>query len=180
MAQTIRRRAKSAGETPRLMEANMDEAFKRGKGHVTQNKHTGSLTLYHSALGQKGTVELVNSNGDATRAGKYWYALFGVPPPTIYQYEQPLIDGKWVNTLHAGLKRGRTRVFDTITGKPTKQGDTYFKFNKDEYYAEYPARLARPVKNDKTKEWMFDTENNDAYMGKDHVIPRQGITDDGT
>ena len=51
----------------------------------------------------------------------------------------------------------------------------YFKYNRHEYYAEYPARLARPVKKDKTREWMFDSENNDAYMGMDHVIPRRGI-----
>ena len=94
MAQTIRRRARSAGQTPRVMEASLDVVFKKGKGAVTQNKHTGALTLYHSAL-PKGLVELVNSNGDPTRAGKYWYGKFGVPPPTIYQYEQPLIDGKW-------------------------------------------------------------------------------------
>lgn len=41
-------------------------------------------------------VVLVSGAGVVSTDGTKFYKLEGVPPPTVYAYEQPLIHGKWV------------------------------------------------------------------------------------
>ena len=42
------------------------------------------------------SVRLVSPDGVVTPEGDYYYQQLNIPVPTIYTYEQPLINGKYV------------------------------------------------------------------------------------
>ena len=127
MAQTIRRRAKSAGQSHTVMEERMRKTLAKGGRGMTLQDAAGRVTLVHHALGNR-PVEIIGADGEPTGDGKTWYRLQGVPPPTAFRYEQPLIQGDWVHNFKGKL----VRVLDTVTGRPTTLGEKYFRYNRDE------------------------------------------------
>ena len=88
---------------------------------------------------------LVGADGVVTEEGKEYYAVLGVAHPTIFPYEQPLHNGKWV--LGFDLAPGVPGKWHQMRrpGAPghwavTKKGAEYFKHNQDEWLVQYPVR----------------------------------------
>ena len=148
MAQATRttaRRARSADQADRLMEEKLTEALKAGKAPKLDPRKME----VKMSLGPKKPIVLVKGDGTVTKEGKYVYQQMGVAAPTIYPYEQGLINGKWVKNF-PGAASAKTLVVGR-GGKPTAKGENYFKYNRDEYHAEFPVRLARPGKKQTEK-----------------------------
>ena len=40
-------------------------------------------------------IKFVGGDGAPTREGTHYYSQLGVPPPTMYPYEQCLVNGRW-------------------------------------------------------------------------------------
>jgi hypothetical protein len=136
-----RNRARSANQAFHLMEEKLNAALETGKAP----KLDARKMEVRLALGPRKPIALVKGDGSVTKEGKYVYEKMGVPPPSIYPYEQGLINGKWVKNF-AGAASAKTLVVGR-GGKPTAKGENYFKYNRDEYHTEFPVRLARPGKN---------------------------------
>ena len=119
----IRRRALSAGQTHKAMEARMKKLVGTGRGRgFTLQDHTGRVTLQHNALGRD-PIEIIDAGGDPTHHGGTWYRLQGIdPPPTAFRYDQPLIHGAYVQNF----KGKPVKVLDPVTGRPTELGANYF------------------------------------------------------
>ena len=98
------------------------------------------------SLGPRRPVVLVKADGTVTKEGKHVYEKLGVPAPSIYPYEQGLMNGKWVKNF-TGAASAKTLVVGR-GGKPTAKGENYFKYNRDEYHADFPVRLALKPKAD--------------------------------
>ena len=84
----------------------------------------------------------------------------GVPAPSIYPYEQGLMNGKWVKNF-PGAASAKTLVVGR-GGRPTPKGEAYFKYNRDEYHAKFPVRLARPGRVG-SDVWQLDKKNLRRY-----------------
>ena len=75
-----------------------------------------------------------------TEEGKEYYDVLGEAYPTIYPYEQGLINGKWVKGFD-----GKMHMVSRFLGGEwvvTPKGANYFKYNQDEWRVEYPVRKA--------------------------------------
>ena len=120
------------------MEEKLDAALQAG----TAPKLDARKMEVRLSLGPRKPVVLVEGDGTVTREGRIVYETMGVPAPSIYPYEQGLINGKWVKNF-PGAASAKTLVVGR-GGKPTAKGENYFKYNRDEYHAEFPVRLARP------------------------------------
>ena len=110
------RRATSAGQSSRLMEEKLNEAL----GNGTVRKLDARKMQVHLQLGARKRVLLVESDGAVTQEGRQVYRAMGVPPPTIYPYDQPLINGKWV-TIFPGAPTKKTLVVGR-GNRPTAKG----------------------------------------------------------
>ena len=161
MAQATKtaRRARSAGQASRLMEEKLDAALQAG----TAPKLDARKMEVRLSLGPRKPVVLVKADGTVTRKGKHVYRALGVPAPSIYPYEQGLMNGKWVKNF-PGAASAKTLVVGR-GGKPTAKGENYFKYNRDEYHAEFPVRLARPGRVG-SNVWQLDKETFD-YMERE-------------
>ena len=116
MAQATRttaRRARSADQAASLMEEKLTEALNAGKiPKLDPRKMEVKINL-----GPKKPIVLVKGDGTVTKEGKYVYQQMGVAAPTIYPYEQGLINGKWVKNF-PGAASAKTFVVGR-GGKPT-------------------------------------------------------------
>ena len=65
------------------------------------NKTTARVTLQ---LPTNRYETLVSPDGTVSDAGKYYYEQLGIAAPSIFAYEQPLINNKWVNTFTGSKK----------------------------------------------------------------------------
>ena len=120
------------------MEEKLDAALEAG----TVPKLDARKMEVRLSLGPRKPVVLVKADGTVTNEGKFVYEKLGVPAPSIYPYEQGLMNGKWVKNF-PGAASAKTLVVGR-GGRPTPKGENYFKYNRDEYHAEFPVRLARP------------------------------------
>lgn len=64
----------------------------------------------------------------------------GEYPPLMYSYEQPLINDKFVMGYNGN--RVKVRPWQGGAWQVTKEGDTYFKYNQNEYTVNLPVRRA--------------------------------------
>ena len=171
MAQVTRptRRARSANHVSHVMEDKLDRALVAG----TQPTTDGRNMRVRISLGPRKQVVLIESDGTVTTEGKYVYDKIGIEPPRIYDYGQPLVNGKWVKNFE-WAKSKWTRVVDK-NGKPTPRGENYFKYNKDEYYVQFPVRKARP-KNPNSDDYKLDRTSFE-YIERDwRKIPIRSLT----
>ena len=160
------RRARSADQASAYMEEKLTEALRAGKAPKLDSRKM-EVRL---PLGPRKNVVLVKADGTVTDEGKHVYREMGVPAPSIYPYEQGLINGKWVKNF-AGAASTKTLVVGR-GGKPTAKGENYFKYNRDEYETSFPVRIARvPRKH----EWRLDptplenrTEYQTRHIDQDH------------
>lgn len=86
-------------------------------------------------------IPLIGSDNRSTAAGKRYFELLGVPPPSLYNYDQPLHNDKWVigNDGRKILVRKRPHGEWEIT----PQGENYFKYNRSEYMPRVPYLVAK-------------------------------------
>ena len=80
--------------------------------------------------------KLIEASGKVTEAGRIYYEILGIDPPRLYAYEQPLINDKWVMGFSGRDILVRRRVNGAWT--ITKEGENYFRFNRDEFLLEVP------------------------------------------
>ena len=78
------------------------------------------------SLGPRKPVVLVKADGTVTKEGKHVYEKMSVPAPSIYPYEQGLMNGKWVNNFVRPGLPNKTLVVGR-GGRPTPKGEAYFK-----------------------------------------------------
>ena len=112
MAQATTRRARSAGQASRLMEEKLDAALQAG----TAPKLDARKMEVRLSLGPRKPVVLVKADGTVTKEGKFVYEKLEVPAPSIYPYEQGMINGKWVKNF-PGAASAKTLVVGR-GGKP--------------------------------------------------------------
>ena len=128
MAQVSRRRPSGSRSTMPLTDL-LTEAFQAG---IQPRRYKLNLGIFiQIPNGRK--FELVSKNGKVSAAGKIWYKdLHNVEVPTLYQYEQPLIDDISVRAWDGSSVRVRKRNADG-TWTILKAGEQYFRYNRNEY-----------------------------------------------
>ena len=95
-------------------------------------------------------VRLMNTDNSLTSAGSAYWRLAGIPAPRLYNYDQPLINEKWVMAYDGTRLKVRERTADG-SWRITNKGEGYFRFNRAEYQVRVPyiklieGRFARPV-----------------------------------
>ena len=77
------------------MNAKIDESIRMGRS-ANLNKTTARVTLQ---LPTNKYETLVSPDGTVSDAGAYYYQQLGIAPPSIFAYEQPLINNRWVKTF---------------------------------------------------------------------------------
>jgi len=87
-------------------------------------------------------ITLVKADGAPTREGAYYYGRLGIAPPSIYPYEQPLINSKWVQGFDN--KKHLVRRWASNEWKVTAKGANYFRYNHDIYHVDVPVKIAFP------------------------------------
>ena len=122
------------------MNSNIDAAVDTGIAAQLQKSMNVTLKL---ASGR--SVRLVSADGVPTREGAHYYSKLGIDPPAIFPYEQGLLNGKWVVGFDGKKKMVQRMGADGSWKVPL--GANYFKYNRDSYKVEFPARLARPLDN---------------------------------
>ena len=86
---------------------------------------------------------------EAVSRPKGFYQQLGIAAPTIFAYEQPLIDNKRVQAFDGSRKLVQRMTADGL--RPTPIGIEYFKYNRHSFRVEYPVRTARPIGNNARK-----------------------------
>lgn len=122
---TTAQRARSAGQASLLMEEKLTAALEAG----TAPKLDARKMEVRLSLGPRKPVVLVKGDGTVTKEGKHVYEKLGVPAPSIYPYEQGLMNGKWVKNF-PGAASAKTLVVGR-GGKPKAKGKNYFKYHRD-------------------------------------------------
>ena len=97
------------------------EAIALGTRAYVHNK-TMTVNLH---LTSNRNVRLVGADGVVTAEGEEYYRVLGVEFPSIYPYEQPLINEKWV--LGFDGKKHMVRRFVSGEWVVTPKGANYFK-----------------------------------------------------
>ena len=124
--------ANNANRQTRKMNAALDGAFQSGN-QPSQNKN---LAIVVRAPNRK-RFTLVTKEGQVTEAGKYWYEqLHQVSAPTIYRYEQRLINDTHVETWDGRRIKVRQHNKKDNTWTILKPGINYFKYNRSEFLIE--------------------------------------------
>ena len=102
MSARANRRAYSANQAVARargrMNARIDESIRMGRP-ANLNKTTARVTLQ---LPTNRYETLVSPDGTVSDAGAYYYQQLGIAPPSIFAYEQPLINNRWVKTFTGG------------------------------------------------------------------------------
>ena len=103
MSARANRRAYSANQAVARargrMNAKIDEAIRMGRS-ANVNETTARVTLQ---LPTNEYETLVSPDGTVSAAGSYYYQQLGIAPPSIFVYEQPLINNRWVKSM-GGVK----------------------------------------------------------------------------
>ena len=121
----------------RAMQASLDGAFQAG----SQPSQLQNLNIVIRTPNRKRHT-LVTKEGQVTEAGRYWYEqLNQVPAPTIYRYEQPLIEETHVRAWDGRQIRVRTKNRDN-TWTITAAGRNYFRYNRTEFIVGVPVLMA--------------------------------------
>jgi hypothetical protein len=120
------------------MIASLDGAFQSG----SQPSQSRNLAIVLRTPNRKRHT-LVTKEGQPTDAGRYWYEqLHQVAAPTIYRYEQPLIDDRYVETWDGRRIAVRSKNSDN-TWTITAAGRNYFKYNRSEFIVDIPYVISK-------------------------------------
>jgi hypothetical protein len=78
------------------------------------------------------------ADGEPTPAGHFYYGtLLGLPVPTLYAYESPLIHDKYVEGFDGSRVLVRRKNAAGVW-EPTTAGRNYFRYARDEYEVQVP------------------------------------------
>ena len=110
----------------------MRQAIQMGRSHRFSKTGYGT---YIDTL--RGRFNLQRADGSLKDAGLIYCDELGIPPPTLYTYDQDLIQDKFVRT-YKGNKLLVRKWNPSLNGgsgdwQVTKAGENYFKYNRDEY-----------------------------------------------
>ena len=94
-------------------------------------------------------VRLQLADGTLTDAGRHYHSAVGEDPPLMYSYEQPLHNDRYVWGYNGN--RVTVRQWKDGAWRVTKEGENYFKHNKNEYVVHVPVR--RAVKREERWAW---------------------------
>ena len=165
--QTLRRRRQVPDDVDPIERAHAAgvRPYMAPKGNIV-------LRVHH----RRTSVVLVSGAGVVTADGSKYYNLEGVPPPTVYAYEQPLIHGKWVHNFGGG--KTLVRRFDS-KGKwsITEKGQAYFKYNRVKVEVRIPVVLARYRAGKKARAFWIDDSTTKTI---DIPISFAAVAPDGT
>jgi len=128
----------------------------------TRGRLQKSMAVTFAVGAGKRNVTLVSGDGTVSPAGRHYYAALNVPAPSIYPYEQALLNGKWL----VGFDGGKHLVQrQSVAGQwqTTKKGADYFRYNKDHYQVEVPVLIAHPP-HLRRVEWRIDQLVRDRYV----------------
>ena len=82
------------------MNTKIDAAIRNGNASYLQKK-TAKVMI---RLPTNKFETLVSADGTVSDAGRYYYQQLGIAEPTIFAYEQPLINNRWVLTFDGSRK----------------------------------------------------------------------------
>jgi hypothetical protein len=83
------------------------------------------------------------ADGEATPAGRNYYGtLLGLPIPTLYAYEAPLINDKYVQGFDGSMVLVRRRNAEGIW-EPTAAGRNCFRYARDKIEVQMPVVTTR-------------------------------------
>ncbi len=108
----------SRATADKAMEALMQTIADRGT--LPQRYRTSIAQFVRAPDGRQ--IRLMGVDNRPTKEGSLYYRILGVPPPTLYDYHQSLIDDKWV----AGYDGSRIKVRERNDDR-TFSGASYLK-----------------------------------------------------
>ena len=109
------------------MEALMQVIVDRGT--LPQRRASSQAQFVRAPDGRE--ITLQKADNQLTPEGKVYWAKMGLPAPSLYAYDQPLIEGKYVRAYNSKPIEVREKV--NGVWKVTKKGEGYFRFNRTEY-----------------------------------------------
>ena len=72
-------------------------------GNVAKLQRNMKVTLQ---LPTNKFITLVNPDGTTTNEGQHYYQKLGIAAPTVFAYEQPLVNNKWVQAFNGKKEVG--------------------------------------------------------------------------
>jgi len=99
--------------------------------HAPVKRYKGDAGQYIQTRNGK-HIRLMNATNKATPAGEIYYEKLKVPPPSLYDYDQPLLNDEWITARDGKKIHVRKRGADG-RWKILKTGVDYFKYNRSEY-----------------------------------------------
>lgn len=153
-AQAIRNRAS--------MQASLLDAIGRGTRPQRYQASVGQFIR----LADGRPVRLMTPDNKMTSAGTMYWRLAGIPPPSLYNYDQPIYGDGWVRAYDGTPIKVSERMADG-SRRITKKGEGYFRFNRAEYQVKVPyikhfnrprPRIARPI-GAAVADWYLPLQN---------------------
>ena len=121
-------------------EANMARLRARVESAIRDGERVQPFKSTQGSFLQVGNqrVKLQNKDGALTAMGTHYWEHIQEDPPLMYSYDQPLINNQWVK----GYNGKRVRVRKKVNGQwqITKDGENYYRYNKNEYVVHVPCR----------------------------------------
>jgi len=127
-AARVTRPARRTTQTEGSLSEELQDSINR---NVPVKRYKGDAGQYIQAKNGR-HIRLMHATNKATPAGKLYYEKLNVEPPSLYDYDQPLLDDKWVVARDGSkiLVRKRDKFGKW---KILKTGEAYFKYNRSEY-----------------------------------------------
>ena len=170
MAQAKRAAAKAT--TRATMDQQMLEII--GRGTRPQRYRTSVGQFIRNPAGRQ--IRLQGADNRLTTEGRAYWRLLGVPPPNLYNYDQPLRQDQFVTAYDGSSIKVRTPTADN-GWRVTPAGEGYFRYNRTEYLFGVPymlwkqSRLVQPT-GPRLTEWYVPMKDQfDSGMSPEAVQP---------
>ena len=131
-----KQRVAQAVITPAAMDAQLQQIIARGTPIRRFPRKSGQWVPAEDGR----RITLIGADNRPTAEGTRYFELLGVPPPSLYNYDQPLHNDKLVigNDGRTILVRRREGTEWEITPR----GEASFKYNRSEYMPRIPYLVA--------------------------------------
>ena len=105
------------------------------RGTLPQRYRTSVGQFIRAPEGRQ--IRLQGEDSRLTEAGKAYWRLLGVPAPSLYTYDQPMLNDAYVRAYDGSVIKVRQRAADG-SWRVTAKGEGYFRYNRTEYLVEVP------------------------------------------
>ena len=111
-------------------------------------------------------IRLQGTDNKLTSAGQTYWRLRGIQAPSLYNYDQPLLNDAYVRAYDGTNIKVRSRTADG-GWKITRKGEGYFRYNPSEFLGNVPyimlkdGRIVRPVPAQANDWYMHLQDDND-------------------